>query len=516
MSEKFDFSKTEDQQRFDEMDKEKKDKIINESRWQAGQLMEKIEKGEASNYVDADKIIEDERKAYILKEINRSLPCSCSGKIESVEEIISYSSDESFSKSQEVRQACLEGIKNNLLRFGDLSYFEKDKVSNLKLRILDLKSFTNISETEFKSIVSDALLENFKKKGTAGFLLIKDEYWTDLTPAEFLKDFNDLRIFVDEIQKIDSELGDKVLCQFEALFTVNQIGDKQNYLVILNEAKQIKDEILGECGKVGLTSEILNQTITKKIENINSDGTAFTVINGFGGAKSMNRERIKKVFTEGLLGTSYDWDESIISQHGNTDNSSNLTKELWASKTREFKNSIVDFNIVGRMHHSDEYYCPISHSEWVAKQKDKAIIITFDLSKYAEETELSSRYETGKLKTRTFRLNTWGGNIDPKRGKADSQMGYMLSHRVSPRFFKGVILGTINGWEAELNVDNATFITKAKDYISDMVENSKGNPQKIVPVYDLYGNMHWPMYMTREEIKNYIKDHKNPNFNSLF
>lgn len=284
-----------------------------------------------------------------------------------------------------------------------------------------------------------------------------------------------------------------------------------------NEAKKLVEK---EKMEKEFSPEIVEK-IMGKVQDINKNGVAFTAINTFGNRDADLGLTVEKIFSNGLLGTSYEWVEN------DNDVSSKLTKNLWAEKTKEHKNSVIHFNIAGRMteeNMEDPRYqgFPIATSHWVRTTRNNSVSILFDLDKFKEENPVQGRSVKEKLKTRTFRANV--GYFDPsyfekhpfKKGESAtlSEGGFLLSHRVAPRLFTGVCLGFARKGKTEkededfLNkkMDNKSFLSKQEDTIVEIIKSCKNDPHKLVPIYDIYGNLHWPKYMPYEEVKKFVAE----------
>jgi len=66
MSEKYDFSKSADQQKFEQLPQKERDEIVGEAREEAAKMQEKIKSGKARDYTGAKKLIKTEKGEIIL------------------------------------------------------------------------------------------------------------------------------------------------------------------------------------------------------------------------------------------------------------------------------------------------------------------------------------------------------------------------------------------------------------------------------------------------------------------
>jgi len=183
-----------------------------------------------------------------------------------------------------------------------------------------------------------------------------------------------------------------------------------------------KDKIVGEGQgeaeveklEKELSPEIVEK-IMEKVEDINADGNAFSVLNiGSTIDDEIFIRNFKRVLTEGLLGTPYDGKE-INPQH------ESMPSTVWAKKTKIYKNSLLSFNITGRIgfDFDEAYDHPIANSYWVEKRQCSVTFI-FDISKYKEKELFESHRATNETGVRKFGGIKYG-IID---GKVDSEFGF--------------------------------------------------------------------------------------------
>src|SRR3990167_8906721 len=66
MPEKYDFSKSENQQKFEQLPQKERDEIVGEAREEAAKMQEKIKSGKARDYTGAKKLIKTEKGEIIL------------------------------------------------------------------------------------------------------------------------------------------------------------------------------------------------------------------------------------------------------------------------------------------------------------------------------------------------------------------------------------------------------------------------------------------------------------------
>src|SRR3990167_1968464 len=116
MPEKYDFSKSENQQKFEQLPQKERDEIVGEAREEAAKMQEKIKSGKARDYTGAKKLIKTEKGEIILtpeqqaakQELIRRLS---DGSIDAALEIIErFSVPQEVILSPEIQQAAKQGL----------------------------------------------------------------------------------------------------------------------------------------------------------------------------------------------------------------------------------------------------------------------------------------------------------------------------------------------------------------------------------------------------------------------
>lgn len=301
-----------------------------------------------------------------------------------------------------------------------------------------------------------------------------------------------------------------------------------------------------------LSPEVI-EMIMNKVQDIERPGIAFSVIKNI---------KFEDVIKEGLLG-SYEMPTKGMS--------TDINKEDWAKRARKDRNSNVYFNITGRM--AGKKSQSIRSSYWVSHSKlqQNNIIILFNISKFKEEFPIFDRRdETKKSNNHTYRpILTYTGhqieiieklfgqnkgleksregydnNFDEgwytrrseweKRIRAfveniseedkakvigqmdpDDENGFALSHRVSPRYFQGIVADFIcdEDWESRARDHRRTygynyplFEDRVKPYLKLLLSENINHPERLVPIYDTFGNLFWPQKMSHEEVKKFVDE----------
>lgn len=285
------------------------------------------------------------------------------------------------------------------------------------------------------------------------------------------------------------------------------------------------------------------EKIMEKVQDINSKDIAYTSIR--------RTDRIAEILEQGLLGT-------VTQQGFGAESEERNRKEEWAQASHGERNTTVHFNITGRSINTTpknsyeglELVGEIGKSEHMNKG---GIAIIFDLTTFKEQEPSQWRHQGTSQKTKTFRVA--GQDVlrnirsrfdlnDPETGKplSDQEHGFTLNHRVAPRFFKGLVVFVsisrkptekeIQRWLArdeaktqasgskigmawkeknyrEIDVENPDRNGSSpliKKLAVEMQEVNKNNPERLLPIYDIFGNLLWPKQMSYEEVKKYVAE----------
>lgn len=261
-----------------------------------------------------------------------------------------------------------------------------------------------------------------------------------------------------------------------------------------------------------LSPEMIEK-IMEGVQDIDEKGTAYHVLGAFS-ERGNPLGKLPKVLHEGVLGTSL---------------GSGVWKKPWAEATRKRKNLWMCFNIVGRSNSfkktSDQNPLEIKKSYWWLAN---SIGIIFDLASFREIAPNLRVGEGKKVKTywsagegmneiweKYFRGFKPGDprileqpdyeqlrqhHIVDERGMpmADTEHGFELFPRVSPRFFNGLVVARDFGGIKSFGL-HGSVIELDKDIIEIMKEENV-----LLPVYDENGNLLWPKPMRYEEVKKFV------------
>lgn len=129
------------------------------------------------------------------------------------------------------------------------------------------------------------------------------------------------------------------------------------------------------------------------------------------------------------------------------------------------------------------------YRDWINK---KAIKSEEQFKKMCERTK---QIMVEREKKSTFDL---GGRAKGEWQNFDSQCGFILTPRIPPRFFTGIILDR----HPELGTSDAGGVANL------MTETNRDNPDRLFPIYDIHGNLLWPKQMTYAEVKEFVEQKK--------
>lgn len=257
--------------------------------------------------------------------------------------------------------------------------------------------------------------------------------------------------------------------------------------------RELPEEIRMQNGEIQELSPEILEMIMNKVQDINRYGVAFHRIGGTSSNDELNR--VKFVLKDGLLGRS----------RGSKDAKS------WASAVRKKKATAeIYVNITGRfksvLYGEDqdgneiEVLSPptIENAQFGHNQ---AITVLFDISSFKEiepmegnEDEVARKLPAHSFVVNQFdKPNRYEVNEKGETVSLKSSLGFELKARVAPRFFSGIILGS----ESRQDVQSI---------VSIMLKVDKDKPERILPVYDVKGNLLWPKKMDYEEVKSLVKE----------
>ena len=96
----------------------------------------------------------------------------------------------------------------------------------------------------------------------------------------------------------------------------------------------------------------------------------------------------------------------------------------------------------------------------------------------------------------------------------DSEDGFVLSPRISPRRLQGLVFTGDEGQTSDVDRPPLRPSTpqemqeRANEIISVMLDVYRDQPELLIPVYDANGNLYWPKKMDYEAVKQLADDRK--------
>lgn len=326
-------------------------------------------------------------------------------------------------------------------------------------------------------------------------------------------------------------------------------------------------EKAGEKTDVALSPEIIEK-IMAKVQDIDMHGIAYTMVRGISSSKGYdhNFEFLKPILKYGLLGREESERPETIP-----------VPEDWIRNTRKNRKTVIYFNITGTLDsHKRERDKTEIESSYYLKGSGPKVTLLFDQSHFKEEeiTKINRPKEDYDLykhknpfpKNRTYRLgrqqhDSFEGYKE--HGLVDDEYGFILSHRIAPRFFKGALVRLsrkINSQEIEERFNNmmeqwySSHRDEARDKefremgilhnhgkteeemeyedsirkkiiegetedtnperlsaeaqkIAQMMQEIYGGKESLlIPIYDIHGNLWWPKQMSHEEVKKFVAE----------
>lgn len=296
------------------------------------------------------------------------------------------------------------------------------------------------------------------------------------------------------------------------------------------------------------------ESAMKKVADIDIPNVGYSAI----GRSAIGRNEppvsaVSSIIRDGILGFDQSTNEKNPAQ--------------WARVTRTRGDNAVYFNIVGRAKDTirkdlKNNQTEIGRSFYFRPGPSIAVAVLFDLHSFVEQ-EPQNRGVREHRDIRTFRsddssvqaesnrtiperlrdiVSTRDRAVDARgRPRPHSEFGFILSHRVPPRLFTGIVFQIprkktpeelrrdIEGFIRDGLLEKSTNISeeisrrlsspmevsgdwtlehnpeilreKAREIAEEMSEQLKKTPERSIPIYDSLGNLWWPKVMTREQIQ---------------
>ncbi|MCX6812551.1 MAG: hypothetical protein NTW79_02940 [Candidatus Berkelbacteria bacterium] len=253
-----------------------------------------------------------------------------------------------------------------------------------------------------------------------------------------------------------------------------------------------------------LTPEV-EQMIMDKVTDINCNGTAFSSVNRHSSENAS--EYLCDLFKYGFLGKD---------TTGRSVDTETRIKELREDiKQRKSEHSSVWFNIVGRMRDVRGKHQIADASMGLGKFNIILNISDFEEMSQVTLDDINPAVDSKPSPSNTFRpaygsvgtMNVpyYFSILKQKTGKDEdkslehnkykvfSAQGFQTPYRMSPRRFLGAVVNNPND-----ETINEVVIT--------MAEADNERPERLLPVYNLSGDLLWPRQMTNKELKKFVSE----------
>ncbi|MDO8529475.1 MAG: hypothetical protein Q7S18_02295 [bacterium] len=366
----------------------------------------------------------------------------------------------------------------------------------------------------------------------------------DFKKLDLSKESNQKK-FDEEFKKLKKEEKDKVVNEAwgESLEMNKKFGKKEEEKLKTVERDEGKLEI--ETVEKELSPEALKEIMSKAMD-INKRGTAFSVISPEYPTPKLEsgESKLESILKNGLIGTSPE--QPGIDRAGFYNKTN---KDIYVDLLKKRIKTEVYFNIIGRTVGDDPWrYKRIDEYGYYFHLPKQTMAVLFDISNF-KETIVEGKH---KLPEPHFFSVYEGDYGDPSRldrnenGEilAYSDYGFHLSPRVPPRYFKGIVFHMRRKLEHEeyekkikkmleenIRKKYATsceqdenwlrkeekfrydeefepqkLTERASEIAREMLNADKEKLERMIPIYDVRGNMWWPKQMSYEEVKKFAAE----------
>lgn len=280
-----------------------------------------------------------------------------------------------------------------------------------------------------------------------------------------------------------------------------------------------------------LSPEIIKE-IMEKVQDIDEKETGYVCIN-IDSHEFPDSKKIEDILKNGLLGTNR-------KRRGDDGSYFPINKENWAEGVRKDKSALVQFNIVGRTNDIKEMKKRAMENqgkeEWrltgivwgrsfnikdsaVAEKiiKSPEINICYYSLHYKVGNKIFIIFDTSNFKDGKSSEDISFSDIEEKskiytKFGDTTEMGYGLSFRVAPRFFKGIVLKTpfTKGGDFRIPLTSELLDTDTEKAFkeADSILEIFHKLNYYLPIYDSMGNLLWPKQISYEEVKKFVEDKK--------
>jgi hypothetical protein len=310
-------------------------------------------------------------------------------------------------------------------------------------------------------------------------------------------------------------------------FVAQETGGELSNSDDINAEKpeETSEESSEQSAEFQLTPEI-EEKVMDKVQDINDYGVPLGKIDAF--SDNYKSTHLRSILKYGLLGR--------VGERGQM-HSFEKTIDKWAQDYRSAKSSINHFNIMGRFSEGMEqdesgHFILKEGANWSNNPYMRAgldyisIGLIFDLQSCIEDAPIDWGEEK-ELPLGHYAMHgsrSWRqklGNISPKQaidtglvGEApgyinkdgfpvnnDTNFGFVISKRIAPREFQGLVISASNRDEMRDLISSCT-----QEIVKIQTETNSEKVESLIPIYDTAGNLLWPQKMSYEEVKQFVAE----------
>lgn len=274
------------------------------------------------------------------------------------------------------------------------------------------------------------------------------------------------------------------------------------------------------------------EKIMKKVQDINEPETGLHSISQHTKSEKDRLDLLEEEMRSGILGMPYIGGEVEIEPGG----------AKWLEKVKKREGMFLFFSMIGREIHE------VEENFWMDGSRKDPVAIIFDTNSFkqidiVDITHIHDKNEGPALdrhSPKTFGTHGIEHFVEfpkkkiekpPKSGKyvefhfPDRDMGNALNFRVSPRFFKGIVFRLDreitpteiksrcydSNQEITEEHDEVKIQKRVDEIVSRMRSGVGSREDRLVPVYDIHGNLWWPKRMSYDEVKRLASDEEKDN-----
>lgn len=288
--------------------------------------------------------------------------------------------------------------------------------------------------------------------------------------------------------------------------------------------KELREAGQEENKEFELTPETEDR-VMKKVQDINEYGVPLSKITVFSHNRTLTD--LKNILKYGLLGRSGEQGLHRFEK----------TIDKWARDYHSTRNSINYFNIMGRfsegMEQSEDGRFVLkeganwNNNPYMRTGLDYINIgLIFELQRCIEDAPID-RGEEKKLPLGHYAMHGGGswrrelGNLSPKQVmdaglineapgeinkdglpvNIDTSYGFIISKRITPREFQGLVISTSNKETLQYLISNCV-----REIAKLQMDTNSEKTERLIPIYDTAGNLLWPKQMSYEEVKQFVAE----------